>query len=183
MVPHDRRRSAPRGQTLLLVGLVAAVMLAGCTSGSDGGSGDGGTSPSPTGGAGVGGNVTVGNGTGNASVSGSYSSTNTSTGAATPNSAAVSIEDGAFVDNTVAVRVGGTVTWTHNDGTTPHTVTADDGAFDSNPGCSATIPPLPPQGDCLTDGETFSWTFSSPGDFPYRCKVHTGMSGTVRVVA
>ena len=47
------------------------------------------------------------------------------------------------------------------------TVTADDGSFDSSNGTSAT----------LSSGQTFSHAFSSPGTFPYHCKIHGGVGG------
>ena len=43
---------------------------------------------------------------------------------------AVSIVDFAFQPASIEVPAGSTVTWT-NTGAAPHTVTADDGAFDS----------------------------------------------------
>ena len=170
-------------KTWIIAALVAAVTLAGCTSGSDGGSGDGTSSTTTTGGGGVGGNVTVGNATANATASASYSMTGTNgTGNGTPDapdSAEVSIEDDEFVNATVTIAAGGTVTWTHN-GDNPHTVTADDGSFDSSPDCGSDIPLLPPAG-CMENGETFSWTFMEPGTYTYHCKVHDGMTGTVVV--
>jgi plastocyanin len=122
----------------------------------------------------------VGNGTvgGNATVSGS--STNTSTGAPSiPQSAEVSIEDNEFVNATVTIAVGGTVTWMHN-GSNPHTVTDDGGAFDSSPNCGSN--PLPFVSDCLEAGDDYSATYDEAGSFPYHCKVHDGMTGTVQVV-
>ena len=168
-------------KTMVLAALVAAVALAGCTSGSDGGSSsdDGTTTAS----GGIGGNVTVGNNTANATVSGSFTgtSTNSSTNASTPapQTAEVSIEDNEFVNATVTIAAGGTVTWLH-DGSNPHTVTADDEEFDSSPSCGAN--PLPLVSDCLEAGDSFSWTFDEPGSYTYHCKVHGGMTGTVIVV-
>ena len=166
-------------KAMILAAVLSAVALAGCTSGSDGGgSSDDGTT---TGSGGVGGNVTVGNGTAGGNVSASYSSTNSSTNASTPvpSSADVSIDDDQFVPATVTIAVGGTVTWTHN-GTNPHTVTDDGEAFDSSPNCGAN--PLPFLSDCLEQGDTYSATYAEAGSFPYHCKVHGGMTGTVNVV-
>lgn len=169
---------------MLLAAALCAVALAGCTAGDDsGGSSDG---DSTTDGVGVGGNVTAGNTT----LSGSLTATGTnSTGNGTTNgtdtapmTASVVIEGNAFVNDTVTILVGGTVTWTHNDGSTSHTVTADDGSFDSSPGCSSPLPPVPPAGDCLTQGESFSTTFATAGTFTYHCKLHSGMVGEVVVV-
>jgi plastocyanin/sugar lactone lactonase YvrE len=84
--------------------------------------------------------------------------------------AEVAIEDSSFTDGTITVSVGTTVTWTHI-GNRPHTVTADDGSFDS---------------DMLENGGTFSVTFDQPGTYAYYCQYHggtggAGMSGTVIV--
>jgi plastocyanin len=78
--------------------------------------------------------------------------------------------DDLFTPETVRVAVGGTVTWS-NDGRNPHTVTADDGAFDSGN---------------IAAGATFSRTFDEPGVFAYHCSYHgaaggLGMSGIVLV--
>jgi predicted lipoprotein with Yx(FWY)xxD motif/plastocyanin len=84
--------------------------------------------------------------------------------------AAVTIADSRFNDDTLTVKVGTTVTWTNN-GNFPHTVTADDGSFDSS---------------TLGSGETFSFTFSKAGTYAYYCKLHgkpggQGMSGEIIV--
>ena len=77
----------------------------------------------------------------------------------------VNIENFAFVPATIEIEVGTTVTWENHD-TAPHTATADDGTFDS---------------DELAQGETFSYTFDQPGEFPYFCEIHPNMTGTVIV--
>lgn len=63
------------------------------------------------------------------------------------------------------MKAGTKVTWTNNDGA-PHTVTSDSGAFGSQ---------------TLNQGNTFSFTFTSAGTFPYHCAFHPGMKGTVIV--
>lgn len=78
---------------------------------------------------------------------------------------AVSIIDFAFEPAELTVAMGTTVTWTNDDDVT-HTVTADDGAFDSGN---------------LPSGETFSHTFDEAGTFPYHCEIHPGMTATVVV--
>src|SRR5215207_5895490 len=77
----------------------------------------------------------------------------------------VSVVDFAFEPGTVSVPVGATVTWT-NTGTRPHTVTADDGSFDSGR---------------LDPGEQFSQTFDQPGTFTYHCGFHPEMQGSIVV--
>jgi plastocyanin len=70
-----------------------------------------------------------------------------------------------FLPQDIRVSVGDTVTWTNNDRVT-HTVTADNGAFDSGE---------------FGPGETFSYTYEQEGIFGYSCTIHPGMIGTVTV--
>src|SRR5215212_9265840 len=77
----------------------------------------------------------------------------------------VSVVDFAFEPGTISVPVGATVTWT-NTGSRPHTVTADDGSFDSGR---------------LDPGEQFSQTFDQPGTYTYHCGFHPEMQGTIVV--
>jgi plastocyanin len=79
--------------------------------------------------------------------------------------AAVTIKDYAFTPATLTVAAGTTVTWTNNDAV-PHTATASDGSFDSGN---------------LNPGQSFSFTFSTPGTYPYVCQYHAGMQGTIVV--
>lgn len=156
------------------------VALAGCTGGSD--NGEGGTSTT-SGGVGVGGTVSgPGGGVGgNATVSGSSTMTSTGSNGTEANMTAdISIGPGStFSPADVTIAVGGTVTWTHNDGQNAHTVTDDGGDFDSSPTCAG---PLPLQADCLTQGEKHTATYTETGTFGYHCKIHSGMTGTVTVV-
>jgi len=78
---------------------------------------------------------------------------------------AVSIVNFAYDPNPTTVAVGDTVTWTNNDGV-PHTVTANDGSFQSG---------------TLQPGASFSFTFTAPGSFDYHCEFHANMSGQVVV--
>lgn len=73
-----------------------------------------------------------------------------------PSAPSVLIRDGAFEPNRVNIRAGDTVRWT-NDGTKVHTVTADDGSFDSGN---------------LEPGKTFSHKFEKEGTFNYHCTPH-----------
>ena len=63
----------------------------------------------------------------------------------------VSIEGLKCRPATVEVEVGDTVVWTNNDDR-QHTVTADDGSFNSGP---------------LRSGKSFSQTFDKPGKYAY----------------
>ena len=78
---------------------------------------------------------------------------------------AVAIADFAFDPATIEVAVGTTVTWANRDAA-PHTVTADDGAFDSGR---------------LNPGQSFSVTFDRPGTHAYHCDFHPFMRATVVV--
>jgi plastocyanin len=78
---------------------------------------------------------------------------------------AVAISGFAFDPASLDVPVGATVTWTNDDGT-QHTVTARDGSFDSGG---------------LTQGQTFSQTFDTPGTFEYFCSFHPTMTATITV--
>jgi plastocyanin len=80
--------------------------------------------------------------------------------------ASVDIVDLAFEPTTVELTAGESVTWT-NTGAAPHTVTAEDGSFDSK---------------TLKTGAAFTETFDTPGSFAYLCQIHPDMRGTVRVV-
>jgi plastocyanin len=86
-------------------------------------------------------------------------------GEATPAEAAVSISGFAFDPNALEIAAGTTVTWTNNDGPS-HTVTADDGSFDSG---------------TMANGASFSFTFDTPGTFTYHCAIHPNMTATIVV--
>jgi len=79
--------------------------------------------------------------------------------------AAVSIEDNYFDVADIAVEPGTTVIWT-NEGQVPHTVTADDGSFDSEE---------------LNPGDTYIVTFLGSGTVSYYCEIHPEMVGSVTV--
>ena len=120
----------------------------------------------------------------NATMTGAGNATNaTATGASDANtgtsvsivSGSSSLTDTAYQPNPIQVGVGNTVTWTNND-SQPHTVTSGsngqpDNKFNSSPNFS----PL------LNPGQTFSFTFTQAGDYPYFCMLHPNMVGTVSV--
>jgi plastocyanin len=80
--------------------------------------------------------------------------------------ARVTIQNSAFTPSEVTAMVGGSIQWLNSDETV-HTVTADDGSFDS--------------GD-LQPGATFGVTFNTAGPHPYHCKYHSEMTGIVKCV-
>ena len=82
-----------------------------------------------------------------------------------PGAASVAIDNFAFMPATLEVASGSSVTWTNAD-KSPHTVTADDGQFTS---------------DNITADGTFSFTFETPGTFPYHCAIHPNMKASITV--
>ena len=77
------------------------------------------------------------------------------------------IAEFAFAPGSLSAEAGQSVTWTNQDGAA-HTVTADDGAFDSGN---------------LAGGEEFSFAFDEAGTYAYHCNIHPRMKGTVTVAA
>ncbi len=77
----------------------------------------------------------------------------------------VVIDSFAFTPAELTVPVGATVTWVNHQGAR-HDVVATDGTFTS---------PL------FGEGETFSFTFTAPGEYPYVCSIHSNMAGTIIV--
>jgi plastocyanin len=140
---------------------VAAALVAGCAGDDSGGAASGGepatTTAAPattqddggTGGGGRGGDYGGGGGGGGGQAG----------------AGAVEIADFAFAPDSSDVKAGDSVKWTNKDGAT-HTVTADDGAFDSGN---------------LSGGKSFSFTFDEAGTFAYHCNIHQNMTGTVVV--
>jgi YVTN family beta-propeller protein len=80
---------------------------------------------------------------------------------------AVSIQAMAFSVPSLTVKVGQTVTWTNMDSIN-HTVTADQGVWDSGP---------------IAPGKTFSFTFTQAGTFGYHCSIHPFMQAMVMVTS
>ncbi len=77
-----------------------------------------------------------------------------------------------FGTKELTIAVGTTVVWVNNS-SAPHTVTADDGLFDSGN---------------MPEGATFEYTFTEAGEYPYYCLYHgsaggSGMAATVIVTA
>lgn len=77
----------------------------------------------------------------------------------------VQIKGFAFNPGSLSVAVGTKVTWT-NDDSVAHTVTANDGSFDSGQ---------------LQPGSSFSHTFSKAGTIAYHCNNHPSMTATIIV--
>ena len=79
----------------------------------------------------------------------------------------VDIIDFDYQPGSVTIQAGDTVTWTQS-GEEPHTVTADDGSFDSGN---------------IEAGESFAMVFDAPGFYTYSCLPHKtlGMLGVLIV--
>jgi amicyanin len=77
------------------------------------------------------------------------------------------IQNYTYQPANMQVRVGTTVTWTNQD-SVPHSVTFKKGMKDSG---------------LLTQGQSFSYTFNTPGTYQYYCTVHPYMVATVNVVS
>ena len=82
-----------------------------------------------------------------------------------PDPARVKIEDFAFKGALTTIPVGTTVVWTNADDD-PHTVTADDGSFDSGG---------------LGQNGTYRHRFATPGRYAYHCSLHPYMKGVLVV--
>jgi plastocyanin len=78
------------------------------------------------------------------------------------------------------INQGDTVQWTNGD-PVGHSVTADDGSFDSSSdNCNSSDP----TGEsCIKPDTPFTHTFEESGTFAYHCRVHSSMHGTVVVEA
>jgi plastocyanin len=82
----------------------------------------------------------------------------------------VSVQDELFHPAQTEIVAGDTLTWSH-DGAEQHTITADDGSFDSG---------------LINPGDVFVMTFDVSGTYPYYCQIHgapggLGMAGIVVV--
>ncbi|MBS0397029.1 MAG: cupredoxin family copper-binding protein [Proteobacteria bacterium] len=86
---------------------------------------------------------------------------------AAPAAATVRLEHFMFGPATITVAAGATVEWRNLDGE-PHTVVSLDGLFRSG---------------ALDQGDTYRYTFPTPGSYRYVCSIHPQMVGTIVVSA
>lgn len=86
-------------------------------------------------------------------------------GAVNPRTVTVEIRDMKYASKTLTVTPGTTVTWINKD-EMPHTVTDRGRVFRSA---------------ALDTGDTFSYTFTKPGEFTYFCALHPFMIAKVVV--
>ncbi len=71
----------------------------------------------------------------------------------------------AFGPTTITIKAGQTITWVNQDAI-DHTVTDDQGGWDSGP---------------LAPGKSYQMTFSKPGQYTYHCTIHPFMTGKIIV--
>ena len=67
----------------------------------------------------------------------------------------------------MTIKAGTTVTWTNRDDI-PHTVASKDRLFKSK---------------VMDTDESYSFTFTTPGEYSYFCSLHPHMTGTIVVEA
>jgi plastocyanin len=79
--------------------------------------------------------------------------------------AAVTIDNFVFTPERLTIKAGTTVIWTNRDDI-PHTVASKDRRFKSK---------------AMDTDESFSFTFSTPGEYSYFCSLHPHMTGTIVV--
>lgn len=77
----------------------------------------------------------------------------------------VQISDFTFKPETINIKPGTTVTWVNTDNA-PHTITSNDGSWDSGK---------------MNKSAEYSHTFDKAGTFEYSCAFHSSMTGSVIV--
>src|SRR6478735_5575358 len=77
----------------------------------------------------------------------------------------IAIDNFVFGPERLTVKAGTTVTWTNRDDI-PHTVASKDRLFKSK---------------VMDTEESYSFTFSTPGEYAYFCSLHPHMTGTIVV--
>ena len=90
-----------------------------------------------------------------------------------------------FMPDTITVKAGTTVEWVNGE-TIEHTITSGAwGDVNASTGQRGSQSPdgkfnylLQPKGQ---SGDTFSFTFTTPGTYPYYCDIHHAMQGTIVV--
>ena len=79
----------------------------------------------------------------------------------------VSVDNFTYNPQQITVKAGTTVVWINHDDI-PHTVTSKTGVFRSK---------------ALDTDDKFSFTFATPGTYPYFCALHPHMTGSIVVEA
>jgi 3',5'-cyclic-AMP phosphodiesterase len=83
----------------------------------------------------------------------------------TANTTEVKIDNFSFTPKSLTVKAGAVVTWTNRDDI-PHTATSTEKKFAS---------------PVLDTDQAYSFKFQEPGSYPYFCKIHPTMTGTIVV--
>jgi plastocyanin len=78
---------------------------------------------------------------------------------------AVDTGENYYAPANLTIHAGDTVTWT-NSGSEVHTVTADDNSWGT---------------EDLEPGQSYSFTFATPGTYSYSCILHDGQTGIITV--
>jgi plastocyanin len=79
---------------------------------------------------------------------------------------AVVIESFSFMPENIEVAAGTAVTWTNKD-SAAHSIEDEGGLF--------------PESEEIPEGGEFSFTYETPGEYPYICGIHPYMTATVTV--
>ena len=79
--------------------------------------------------------------------------------------ASVTIDNFVFEPARLTIKAGTTVTWVNRDDI-PHTVASKDRLFKSK---------------AMDTEESYSFTFTTPGEYDYFCSLHPHMTGTIVV--
>jgi plastocyanin len=77
----------------------------------------------------------------------------------------VRVDNFTFGPETLTVPVNSTVSWVNKDDI-PHVIASNDGLFKSK---------------ALDTDQSFSYTFTKPGTYPYYCSIHPKMVGKIVV--
>lgn len=96
----------------------------------------------------------------------------------------MAIQHIAFDPSRVEITVGETVTWSNLDADVTHTVTSGRPGDKGIPGVDEGRPDKPDgmfDASLDGDGSSFEFVFESPGMYPYFCRVHPVMTGTIVV--
>ncbi len=92
--------------------------------------------------------------------------------ASVPGVTHIFIRDDVYDPVNIQVVAGTVITWTNQD-TVPHAVVVSDAVTATNDMWTS---------GALATGQSFSYTFTSPGRFLYHCSLHSGMFGVVTVM-
>lgn len=95
----------------------------------------------------------------------STNTSNTQTNVA-PANVTVNITNFSFNPSTLNIKTGTKVTWINND-TVAHTITSDSSNLLHSP--------------LLSPGQSFSFTFNTPGSENYHCSVHPMMTASINI--